>query len=142
MGTKRSLLVDGRGIPLSLVVSGAQRHDVKLLEPTLAARVVRRPRVVVQHLCADRGYAGKPAERIMKKRHYIPHVRQRGEEIRAKRQGRRHPARRWVVERTHSWLNRFRKLLVRFEKLAESHQALLEIACALIVFRQCIVIHG
>lgn len=123
-------------------MSGAQRHDVKLLEPTLAIRVVRRPRTVVQHLCADRGYAGKPAEKAMKKHHYIPHVRQRGEEIRAARRGRRHPARRWVVERTHSWLNRFRKLLVRFEKLAESHEALLELACALLVFRQCIVIHG
>jgi putative transposase len=142
MGTKRSLLVDGRGIPLSLVVSGAQRHDVKLLGPTLVARVVRRPRTVVQHLCADKGYAGKPAEQTIKRCHYIPHVRQRGEETRNAKHGRRHPARRWVVERTHSWLNRFRKLLVRFEKLAESYEALLEIACALIVFRQCFVIHG
>lgn len=142
MGTKRSLLVDGRGIPLSLVVSGANRHDVKLLGPTLAARVVRRPRTVVQHLCADKGYAGKPAARAMKKCRYIPHVRQRGEEPRTTTESRRHPARRWVVERTHSWLNRFRKLAVRFEKLVESHEALLEIACALLVFRQCFAIHG
>ena len=88
------------------------------------------------------GYAGKPAEQTLKRCHYIPHVRQRGEETRTAKHGRRHPARRWVVERTHSWLNRFRKLLVRFEKLAESYEALLEIACALIVFRQCFVIHG
>ena len=122
MGTKRSLLVDGRGIPLSLVVSGAQRHDVKLLEPTLAARLVRRPRAVVQHLCADKGYTGKPAELVMRRRHYIPHVRRRGEETRSVKPGRRHPARRWVVERAISWLNRFCKLLVRFEKLVESHE--------------------
>jgi transposase len=51
-------------------------------------------------------------------------------------------ARRWVVERTLSWLNRFRKLLVRFEKLRVSRLALLELACALIVLRQIIVIHG
>lgn len=142
MGTKRSLLVDGRGIPLSLVVSGAQRHDVKLLGPTLGARVIRRPRTYRQHLCADKGYAGKPAAQTMKQYRYVPHVRQRGEESQAAKDGCRHPARRWVVERTHSWLNRFRKLLVRFEKLAESHEALLEIACALIVFRRCLVIHG
>ena len=123
-------------------MSGAQRHDVKLLEPTLIARVVRCPRTVVQHLCADKGYAGKPAEKVMKQRHYIPHVRQRGEETRSAPRGRRHPARRWVVERTHAWLNRFRKLLVRYEKRADSYEALLEIACALIVLRQCIVIHG
>lgn len=47
-----------------------------------------------------------------------------------------------VVERTLFWLNRFRKLLVRFEKLHVSNLALLELACALIVFRQTTVIHG
>jgi len=123
-------------------VSGANRHDVKLLGPTLAARVVRRPLGVVQHLCADKGYTGKSAESTMRQRHYVPHVRPRGEEALSKKAGRRHPARRWVVERTISWLNRFRKLAIRFEKLAASHEALLEIACALIVFRQCFAIHG
>lgn len=49
---------------------------------------------------------------------------------------------RWVVERTHSWLNRFRKLLVRYEKLAESYEGLLEIACAIIVFQECLSIYG
>ena len=70
----------------------------------------------------------------------MPHVRPRGEEIVRKKKGYR--PRRWVVERTHSWLNRFRKLLVRFEKRADSHEALLEIACALIAFRRCIIIYG
>jgi len=77
----------------------------------------------------------------MVKCRYRPHVSQRGAAI----PRRHHPqgrARRWVVERTLSWLNRFRKLLVRFEKLRVSHLALLELACALIVFRQTIVIHG
>ena len=77
----------------------------------------------------------------MVQRRYRPHVPQRG----ATAPRRPHPrgrARRWVVERTLSWLNRFRKLLVRFEKLRVSHGALLELACALIVFRQVIAIHG
>ena len=141
-GTKRSLLVDARGIPLSLVVDGAHRHDVKLLDSTLRCVVVRRPKTVVQHLCADKGYAGKPAEKIMKKHRYIPHVRQRGEEVLAKKRNPRYRARRWVVERTHSWLNRYRKLLVRYEKRADSYQGLLEIACALTAFRRSIVIYG
>lgn len=123
-------------------MSGANRHDVKLLKPTLVALVIRRPKAQVQHLCADKGYAGRPAEKTMKRQHYIPHVRQRGEEMKAKKRGRKHPARRWVVERTHSWVNRYRKLLVRFEKLACSYEGLLEIACTLIVFRQCITIYG
>jgi transposase len=115
---------------------------VKLLEPTLASVIVRRPKTGAQHLCADKGYAGKPAEKVMKKRRYIPHVRQRGEEVLAKKRNTRYRAKRWVVERTHSWMNRYRKLLVRYEKRADSYEGLLEIACALIVFRQCIVIYG
>jgi transposase len=123
-------------------VSGANRHDVRLLGPTLAARLIRRPRGVLQHLCADKGYTGKAAKSTIKRCHYIPHVRSRGEETLGTKAGRRHPARRWVVERTLSWLNRFRKLATRFEKLAASHEALLEIACALIVLRRCFAIHG
>jgi len=115
---------------------------VKLLEPTLAATVVCRPEDRVQHLCADKGYAGKPAEKVMRKRQYVPHVRQQGEEMKAKKCNSRHRARRWVVERTHSWLNRYRKLLVRYEKRADSYEGLLEIACALIAFRPCTIICG
>jgi len=115
---------------------------VKLLDQTLTSVVVRRPKKVHQHLCADKGYAGQPAEKAMKKRHYIPHVPQRGEEALAKKRKPEHRTRRWVVERTHSWLNRYRKLLVRYEKRADSYEGLLEIACALTVFRQCIIIYG
>lgn len=93
-----------------------------------------------QHLCADKGYVGQPAQEIIKERNYVAHVPQRGEKPKAKKQRRRYRARRWVVERTHSWLNRFRKLLVRFEKTATSYEALLELACALIVFRRVIFI--
>jgi putative transposase len=125
-----------------LVVSGAQRHDVKLLEPTLDAVVVERPKRGTEHLCADKGYVGKPAEETMRGRGYTPHVRQRLEEALTKKRNPRYRPRRWVVERTHSWMNRWRKLLVRFEKRADSYEGLLELACALIAFRQCIVIHG
>lgn len=60
----------------------------------------------------------------------------------SKKRNPRYRARRWVVERTHSWLNRFRKLLVRFEKTAVGYEALLELACALIAFRRVITIYG
>jgi putative transposase len=144
-GSKRSLLVDAAGIPLSLVASGAQVHDVKLLEPTLDRIVVKHPPPKVppkENLCADQGYAGVPAKQAMERRHYRPHVPQRGEPKKGKRRKADAKARRWVVERTHSWLNRYRKLLVRFEKTALSFEGLLELACALIVFRQVIIIYG
>lgn len=118
---------------------------MKLLEPTLDQIVLERPDPKVkpkQHLCADKAYTGKPARTAIVARRYVPHVVQRGEEVKAKKRNPRYRARRWVVERTHSWLNRFRKLLVRFEKLAASHEGLLELACSLIVFRQVIVIYG
>lgn len=69
----------------------------------------------------------------MQQRGYIPHVRQIGEEGKAKRRGQR--ARRWVVERSHSWFNRFRKLLVRYEKKEANYLALLHCAAAIICFR-------
>jgi len=104
--------------------------------------VIRRPKTAGQRLCADKGYAGKPAEEVMKKRRYVPHVRQRGEEVQAKKRDPQYRGRRWVVECTHSWLNRYRKLLVRYEKRVDSYEGLLEIACALIVFWRCFVICG
>ena len=126
-------------------MSGAQRHDVALLELTLDHLVIERPsrkHVPKEHLCADKGYAGQPAHELMCGRNYIPHVKQRGEEVAAKKKNPRYRARRWVVERAHAWLNRYRKLLVRFEKLAASYEGLLELACALIAFRQVISIYG
>lgn len=139
------MLVDANGIPLSIVVGGAHVHDVKLLEPTLDQIVTERPPAqepLKESLCADKGYVGEPAQKAIEERHYKPHIRQRGEEIAEKRRNPRARARRWVVERTHSWLNRYRKLLVRFEKTALSFEGLLELACALIVFRNVIVIYG
>ena len=135
-GTKRSLLVDALGAPLSLIVSGANRHEVKLLDVTLDNIVVRRPKPTrrqPQHLCADKAYQGKPAQAVMRQRGYTPHVRQIRDETRAKRGGQ--PARRWVVERSHSWFNRFRKLLVRYEKKEANYLALTHCAAAIICFR-------
>jgi len=71
----------------------------------------------------------------------VPHVKQRQEEA-ADLTSKRHPARRWIVERAHSWFNRFRKLLVSFEKSSASYIGLLSLAAPLICGRQLIVIYG
>jgi len=81
------------------------------LERVLDEIVIDRPKGR-QHLCADKGYSGDPAQQAIKERKYIPHVKQRGQEIQEKKTNPRFKARRWVVEVTHSWFNRFRKLLV------------------------------
>jgi putative transposase len=137
--------VDARGIPLSLVVSGANQHDMKLLAATLDGIVCKRPlprKGKPQHLCADAGYKGDPANKAALARNYRPHIKQRKEESEAKKRRHGYKARRWVVERTHSWLNRFRKLLVSFEKTEASYRALLALAAALICWRQTLTICG
>lgn len=109
--------MDEHGIPRSLIVIGANRHDVSQLGATLDAIVGARPPVTPrapQHLCADAGFVGEPALQEILMQDYTPHVRPRGEERTERAQGKR--ARRWVVEVAHSWFHRFRKLLVRYEK--------------------------
>ena len=133
--------MDGRGVPLSIVVTGANRHDVSQLELVLEEIIIERPDTE-QNLCADKGYAGEPAQKTIKDHDYIPHVKQRVEEIQEKKANPLFKARRWVVEVAHSWFNRFRKLLVRYEKLTETYEALLHMAAAIIAFRKTGVIYG
>ena len=131
--------MDGRGVPLSLVVTGANRHDVSQLEAVLAAIVVKRPqppRRRSKHLCADAGYTGAPALGIIEQHGYISHVKGRGQEATELKRDPNKKARRWVVEVAHSWFNRFRKLLVRYEKLERSFRALNHWAAAIIAFRK------
>lgn len=139
------MLVEERGVPLSIVVTGANRHDVTQLEIVLDSIVIKRPEPQteqLQHLCADKGYDGKPAYQSIVDRDYIPHVRRRREEIEAKKTVPGYRARRWIVEVCHSWLNRFRKLLVRYEKTLSSYIALLHLAAAIICWRKVGVIYG
>jgi transposase len=145
MGSKRHILVDGRGVPLSLVVTGANRHDVTQLEPVLDSLVTKRPKVTrknPQHLCGDKGYDYPSSREAIARRGYTVHIRSRGEERIAKAANTGYRARRWVVEVCHSWLNRFRKILVRYEKTDDSYQALLCLACAVVVWRRLGVVYG
>ena len=129
------MLVDGRGVPLSIVVTGANRHDVTQLRAVLENIVVKRPESE-QHLCADKGYQGKPAHLIILSEDYVPHVKQLNEEVQEKIDNPNYKPRRWVVEVSHSWFNRFRKILVRFEKLNERYEALLFMAASIIALRK------
>ena len=144
-GRKRSVLVDERGVPLSLTVSGANVPDVKHLEKLLDGIAISRPEpdeAHPQNLCADAGYMGKAAMQAVVDRNYQPHIKQRRDEAEAKRTQPGYKPRRWTVERTHSWFNRYRKLLVSFEKTTASYISLLALAAALTAWRQTITIYG
>jgi putative transposase len=122
---------------------GANRHDVKQLEAVLDGIVVKRPKEkeVTQHLCGDKAYRGASALLAITAREYIPHIKQRNEEIQEKKDNPEYQARRWVVEVSHSWFKRVRKIMVRFEKLNGGYDALLHMAPAIIVFRKVNIIY-
>ena len=131
-GSKRHLQVDERGVPLAMVITGANVHDAKGLPDLLDAVIIVRPEDTDEHLCLDAGYVGEPVQLILAGHNYIGHVRPRGEET---RRNRRHKPRRWIVEVAHSWFNRFRKLIPRYEKSLASCNALHRLAAAIICFR-------
>jgi putative transposase len=124
-------------VPLGLAVAGANRNDHKLMRATIEAIPVERPAPTPdepQHLCLDKGYDDDEPRALAEEFGFTLHLRTRGEEASAKRHaGAR--ARRWVVERSHSWLNRFRRILIRWEKRADTYLALLHFALGLITWR-------
>jgi IS5 family transposase len=124
---------------LSLVVTGANKHEVTQLDSVLQAIMVKRKTPSTRrskHLRADAGYRGWRAPQIIESHGYIPHVVSRPKEAAAKRRNPAKKARRRAVEVCHSWFNRFRKLLLRYENLERSFMALNHIAAAIIAFRK------
>jgi putative transposase len=116
---------------VAVAVDGANRHDMQLVEATLHALGVEPP----QHLCWDKGYDYDAVRATLAAGGYTAHSRQRREEIQAQRALPGSRARRGVVERTHSWMNRFRRVLIRWEKKVENYLAFVHFACAWLAFR-------
>ena len=135
---------------MGVVVAGANRPDLKLVQATLQSvppsiEARRRLELEVmtfdggtgeQGLCLDAGYDCAEVRAIAAEFGYTTHIRARGEEKKAREAGKK--ARRWVVERTHSWLHRYRRLLVRWDKKAHNYLALLHFACACLTWNQCL----
>jgi putative transposase len=133
------VLTEGPGLPSAVVVAGANRHDMQLLADTLHAVVVERPEPTEeapQHVCLNKGDDYDACRQVAAQHDDLPHIRSRGEEQREKREIPGYRPRRWVGEVCHAWLNRCRKILVRFEKKLETHLALLQFACAYIVLKR------
>ena len=161
LGTKRHILTDAEGIPLSAVMSSASTHDVKLVTGVVDNAVVKRHilspktkdgRKRLQHLCLDKAYNSEPEEQELLKRGYVLHIpqkRRKGEkeeenaEVKVTIQHilnrKKHSAKRWVVERTNSWHNRFRKLFTRYEKKVENYLGLVQLSCSIIIYRKTIL---
>ncbi|MFL6334553.1 MAG: IS5 family transposase [Pyrinomonadaceae bacterium] len=135
-GTKRHVVCDQRGAPLALCVTGANRHDKRVALRVVDAIMVERPAPTEgapQHLCGDKGYDFADVREGLTERGYTAHIPVRGTPAFTGK--RRRKAKRWVVERAHSWLNRHRRLLVRWEKSEKNYVALIYFAFALQLYR-------
>jgi transposase len=143
-GTKWMVLVDGQGLPLGVRLESASPAEVKLAEATLAeVRVPQRrgrPRQKPERVIADRAYDSDPLRERLKQRgiELIAPYRKNSRERRYEdgRKLRRYK-RRWIVERTNSWLGQFRRLLVRHEHLLSTYYAFFYLACFWITLRRC-----
>ena len=132
------MLTDGHGVPIGLAVDGANRNDFKMARETIESIAVERPDPTPdtpQGLCLDKGYDYDEVRELLDEFGFTAHIRARGEEAQALTQEAGFRARRWVVERIHSWMNRCRRILVRWDKKPEHYLAFLHFACALIAFR-------
>lgn len=112
-----------------------------MLDSLLKARLLDPPveKKQTQNLCLDAAYVGK--ENTVEKNGFVPHIRPRGEEKKLTKKDPDFKARRWVVELAHSWFNRFRKLVPRYEKTDLSYNALNVLAAAMIVLNKIMVIY-
>ncbi len=132
-------MTDTAGIPIGVVIDGANRNDCKLTESTILSIPVPRPAPTLdapQGVCLDKAYDHDFVREILRNLDLTPHIRSRGEEAKDLRDDPVRRARRWVVERIHSWINRYRGMLVRWSKKTENHTALLKFCLALITWQQ------
>lgn len=131
--------MDGRGVPLGVAVAGANRNDHLLLQETLASippACPLPPDAVEQGLWLDKGYDFEAVYGQVRRNGYVPHIVPRDAEREWLQRIPGYRARRWPVERTHSWMNRFRRILVRWEKTVANYTAMVHLACAFIAFKQ------
>ena len=132
-------MVEGNGIPIGLAVDGANRNDMKLTRATLEsipAEAARPPSTAEepQHLCLDKGYDFDEVRQIADEFRFTARIPRRGEDAQQMKRKARAKARRWVVERTHSWMNRFRGILIRWSKKPENYIAMLHLSFAFIIY--------
>jgi putative transposase len=136
-GSKVHLLVDERGAPLAIFITGANEHDKWSADDLIVHIVVKRPHSE-QHFCADKGYDYEDVHQFVGLHNYIEHIKHRRRRNEPKDEcplpgEKRFPARRWVVERTFSWLAKRRSIATRWCKKPENWLAFVHMACAQIL---------
>ena len=158
LGTKRHILTDKNGIPLSVIITPASTHDVKVVTNVIDNSIIKQPfvsskpkegisrrRWKYNHLCLDRAYSSKTIRQQIIKRGYVPHIpykRKRGQKKKENSSQKKYSSaknKRWVIERTNSWHNRFRKLFIRYERKMENYLGLVQLSSSIIIYRKIIL---
>ncbi len=134
-GAKRRLQTDGAGVIIGLAVAAANRDGHKMAEATVESRPMRPPMGTSQHMCLDKGYDYPEMRDVREAYDFVAHIRPRGGAEKQMARNRKRKARRWVVARAISWMNRSRRLLIRWEKKLENYLALAEFACFFVADR-------
>jgi Transposase DDE domain len=151
-------LTNKNGIPLSVVIPPASTHDINLVTDVVDNTVIRRTSSISknerrqqQHLCLDKGYNSVEEEQELIKRDYVLHIPIKKKKKKKKGMNnekeiprsiatiKQYSPKRWVVERTNSWHNRFRKLFTRYEKKAENYLGLVQFSCCMFIYRKIIL---
>lgn len=144
-GTKLMVLADGAGLALGICVEAATPSEVNLLERTLDSVKVKWQRGKnhcphkPERLVADRGYDSNPAWALLVSRHIEPMIpKQRNNRVATHQDGHklRRYRHRWIIERTNSRLQNFRRLMVRYERKVKNFEALIHLACALVALKR------
>jgi len=139
-------LTEGKGVPVAGIISEANRTDMKKLGDLLDALMIALPSVPDETpdaerppLCLDRGYDYDACRDTGRAHGYVPHIppkASKAQPLPPPGHPDRHPPRRWVVEVAHAWFNRFRRLLIRWEKKAPNYLGLVQLAAVLIIYRK------
>jgi transposase len=139
LGSKVHLLVDERGAPLAIYITGANEHDKWSADDLIVHIVAKRPNSE-QHFCADKGYDYEDVHVFVGLKNYIAHIKHRRRRNEPKDEcpipgEKNFPARRWVVERTFSWLAKRRSIATRWCKKSENWLAFVHMACSQILLK-------
>lgn len=137
LGSKVHLLVDERGAPLAIFITGANEHDKWSADDLIIHIVAKRPNSE-QHFCADKGYDYEDVHQFVGLHNYIEHIKHRRRRNEPKDDcplpgEKSFPARRWVVERTFGWLAKRRSIATRWCKKSQNWLAFVHMACAQIL---------
>lgn len=139
-GARGTPHLEPSGVPVGLAVDGANRHDMRLARQTIESVPVPRPgptRGAPQGMCLDRGCDYLEVWALLEEFGFTAHIAVNAPGAQPVKRKAGHKARRWVAERTHSWMNCFRGILIRWNKKAENYLALLHLVCAVITYRMC-----